>query len=103
MHGLEVIPAKRIPTHGGWFREYAARKGTRKVDASVKAILEHEKKALSPESIERFKKGVVDSKLALLAMLWDIKKNGQRIYGVGAPSRSSTLINYVGLNDGILD
>ena len=103
MHGLEVIRAKRIPTHGGSIRVYAARKGTRKVDASVKQILDHEKQALSPESLARFRKGVVDSKLALLAMLRDIKKNGEKIYGIGAPSRSSTLINYVGLNDGILD
>lgn len=103
MHGLEVIRAKRIPTHGGSIRVYSARKGTRKVDASVKQILDHEKQALSKESLERFKKGVVDSKLGLLAMLKDIKARGEKVYGVGAPSRSSTLINYVGLNDGILD
>lgn len=103
MHGLEVIRAKRIPTHGGSIRVYSARKGTRKVDASVKQILDHEKQALSAESLARFKKGVVDSKLGLLAMLKDIKARGEKVYGIGAPSRSSTLINYVGLNDGILD
>src|SRR5688572_9251456 len=103
MHGLEVIRAKRIPTHGGSIRVYSARKGTRKIDPSVKTILDHEKQALSKESLQRFKKGVVDSKLGLLAMLRDIKERGEKIYGIGAPSRSSTLINYVGLNDGILD
>ena len=103
MHGLEVIRAKRIPTHGGSIRVYSAKKGTRKVHESVKQILEHEKQALSNESLARFRKGVVDSKLALLAMLKDIKQRGERVYGIGAPSRSSTLINYVGLNDGILD
>ena len=102
-HGLEVIRAKRIPTHGGSIRVYAARKGTRKVDASVGQILAHEKSALSAESLARFRKGVVDSKLGLLALLKDIKAKGERVYGVGAPSRSSTLINYVGLNDGIID
>lgn len=103
MHGLEVIRAKRIPTHGGSIRVYSAKKGTRTVHESVKQILDHEKQALSQESLARFRKGVVDSKLALLAMLKDIKQRGERIYGIGAPSRSSTLINYVGLNDGILD
>jgi hypothetical protein len=102
-HGLQVIRARRIPTHGGSIRVYAAKKGLRPIDASVQRILDHEKSALSPQSLERFKKGVVDSKLGLLAMLKDIKAQGQRVYGVGAPSRSSTLINYVGLNDGILD
>jgi hypothetical protein len=102
-HGLQVIRAKRIPTHGGSIRVYASRKGRHPIDGSVQRILDHEKSALSVESLERFKKGVVDSKLGLLAMLKDIKAKGERVYGVGAPSRSSTLINYVGLNDGILD
>jgi hypothetical protein len=102
-HGLEVIRAKRIPTHGGSIRVYSARRGTRQVDSSVQRILDHEKGALAAEGIERFRKGVVASKLGLLAMLKDIKERDQRVYGIGAPSRSSTLINYVGLNDGILD
>jgi hypothetical protein len=43
------------------------------------------------------------SKLELYATLLDIKKKGGRIYGISAPSRASTLINYVGIDDGILD
>jgi hypothetical protein len=39
----------------------------------------------------------------LLALLHEIKSAGGRVYGIGAPSRASTLINYVGLDNGILD
>jgi hypothetical protein len=53
--------------------------------------------------LKAFKQNVVNSKLALYALLRDIKRQGGRIYGVGAPSRASTLINYVGLDDGIMD
>lgn len=103
-HGLEVIHAKRIPTHGGSIRVYAARKGTRPVRPSVAAILEEERSAGGwSERLVRFKRDVVLSKLALHALLKDLKQSGARIYGVGAPSRASTLINYVGLDDGILD
>jgi hypothetical protein len=35
--------------------------------------------------------------------LKSIKERGERIFGIGAPSRASTLINYLGLDDGILD
>jgi hypothetical protein len=55
------------------------------------------------ERLVPFKRDVVLSKLALHALLKDLKQSGARIYGVGAPSRASTLINYVGLDDGILD
>ena len=46
---------------------------------------------------------MLDSKLALLSLLHELKREGKRIVGIGAPSRASTLVNYVGLDDGILD
>ena len=102
-HGLDVIHAKRIPTHGGSIRVYAARPGTRAVDGSVRRILDEEAQELDAPALARFRRGVVDSKLGLHALLRDLKAQGDRIYGIGAPSRSSTLINYVGLDDGIID
>jgi hypothetical protein len=44
----------------------------------------------------------VQTKLDLYVLLRDIKAQGQRIYGIGAPSRASTLVNYVGLDEEIL-
>jgi len=102
-NGLEVIRARRIPTHGGSIRVYAARKGTYPVDASVAEILAVEAQQLTDDALARFRRGVVDSKLGLHALLRDIKAAGDRVYGIGAPSRASTLINYVGLDDGIVD
>ena len=102
-NGLEVIRAKRIPTHGGSIRVYAARKGKFPVHESVRAILATEERELTDERIGRFRDGVVSSKLALYALLNQVRLAGDRVYGVGAPSRASTLINYVGLDDGILD
>jgi hypothetical protein len=45
----------------------------------------------------------MQSKLDLLALLADLKRGGQRVFGVGAPSRASTLVTYVGLDDALLD
>jgi hypothetical protein len=104
MHGLEVIHACRIPTHGGSVRVYAARKGQYSEQSSVAEILRDEDRAgLDAEGLHSFKEQVVQSKLDLYGLLRDIKKQGHRIYGIGAPSRASTLIHYVGLDDGILD
>ena len=102
-HGLEVIHAKRIPTHGGSIRVYAARKGARPVQPTVAGLLAEERVALTDEALARFRRGVVASKLGLYALLKDVKARGERVYGIGAPSRASTLINYVGLDEGILD
>jgi hypothetical protein len=103
MHGLEVIHAKRIPTHGGSIRVYATRKDRHPVQPSVEKILAEEEREITPGAFAKFKRAVENSKLELLALLKDIKRDGGRVYGIGAPSRASTLINYVGLDNGILE
>jgi hypothetical protein len=87
-HGLEVFHVKRIPTHGGSIRVYSARAGTRAIDPSVAALRATEREA-----------GITDGS----AMVAGLRKPGTRIYGIGAPSRASTLINYVGLDNNIVD
>jgi hypothetical protein len=99
-HGLEIFHAKRIPTHGGSIRVYTARKGKYKVKKSVKKILEYEKQHgfKNGDAFTAFHQGVVDSKTDLISLLGKLKRDGSRVYGIGAPSRASTLINYAGLN-----
>jgi hypothetical protein len=104
MHDLEVIHAKRIPTHGGSIRVYAARRGTRTVLPSVGHLLSEEHDAGSlADLLTTFKRRVARSKVELYVLLRDLLVKGSRIYGVGAPSRASTLINYVGLDREMLD
>lgn len=104
MHDLVVFHAKNIPSHGGSIRVYAARPGKYKVLKTVRQMLEAEKATVTDKkSLLKFKQRVVLSKIKLYDLLLSIKKKGERIYGIGAPSRGSTLVNYVGLDDGILD
>lgn len=104
MHGLEVFHVEKIPTHGGSIRVYAARKGTRAIEDSVAGILAEEPTgAAMAERLAKFRTDVLLSKLGLMSIINDVKQAGERIAGVSAPSRASTLVNYVGLDDGILD
>ena len=103
MHGLEIIHAKRIPTHGGSIRVYAARNGQKPVQSSVAALLAVEDQQLTWDHFMNFRARVSQSKLDLMALLQGIRSKGERIYGIGAPSRASTLVNYVGLDDSIID
>jgi len=104
MHGLEVFHAKKIPSHGGSIRVYAARRGIWPIQKSVKKMLAMEKTTVTNRrGLMGFSKKVTLSKLAIMNQLYDLKKRGKIIYGIGAPSRASTLVNYVGIDDGILD
>src|SRR5205807_8882409 len=86
MHGLDPIHARRIPTHGGSIRVYAARSGKYAVQASIASALSDEIKRLTPDQLRSFRTRVVNSKLALHALLQKIKGKDQKVYGVGAPS-----------------
>lgn len=104
-HGLEVFHVKRIPTHGGSIRVYATRKGERAILPSVAELLAEEvRRGITDGSgLKDFRDRVIRSKADLYELLAPLKRAGARIFGIGAPSRASTLINYVGIDDGILD
>ena len=104
MHGLEVFYARAIPTHGGSIRVYAARQGARPVDDSVAKMLAAEPRGEAMLArLKSFRNDVMLSKLRLLAMIRELKEQGARICGISAPSRASTLVNYLGLDEAIID
>jgi hypothetical protein len=104
MHGLEVFHARPIPSHGGSIRVYAGRKGQHRIEPSVQKMLDAEPRGdAMAKRLQEFKHDVLLSKLRLLSMLRDLKEKNARVVGISAPSRASTLFNYVGLDDGIID
>lgn len=99
-NGLEIFHVKKIPTHGGSIRVYSAPKGRYPVRPSVIEIMKQEATTcVTEESLKAFAHQVFLSKLKINSLLCDLKKKNARVFGVGAPSRSSTLISYVGLDD----
>src|SRR5207237_5075389 len=56
LHGLEVIHAKRIPTHGGSIRVYAARTGRFPVRDTVDALLKQESTGLTDTALDDFRR-----------------------------------------------
>jgi hypothetical protein len=104
MHGLEVFHARPIPSHGGSIRAYAARQGVQPVNDSVGRMLAAEPRGEAMrDRLDAFRRDVALSKLRLLAMIRNLKEEGARICGISAPSRASTLVNYVGLDEALID
>ena len=64
---------------------------------------ERESGVADGSALADFKARAIKSKLDLLSLLVELKQAGNRIYGIGAPSRASTLINFVGLRDDVID
>jgi hypothetical protein len=101
--GLHPVRAKQIPTHGGSIRVYATRKGKYPTHESIAEILAAEKTGLGEDRYSEFRTRVASAKLELYGLLNEIRARAGLIYGIGAPSRATTLINYVGLDENIID
>ncbi len=99
---LEIFNAKKIKTHGGSIRVYTAFKGKKKPYPIVKSILKEEK-ILNLKYLMDFQNSIVLTKLKLLSILKKIRIKKFNIAGISAPSRSTTLINYCGLDKDIID
>jgi hypothetical protein len=100
-HGLEIFYARRIPTHGGSIRVYAARNGAHHVRDDVHKMLDEEPDTW--KALQVFRQDVAESKRLILESLISEKYGSRRIVGIGAPSRASTLVTYLGLDENIID
>lgn len=102
-YGLKIVHAKKINTHGGSIRVYATRSKKFKTNKNVDKILKLEKKYLNWKTFNNFRNNVFKSKINLYSILKNIKNKNKKICGIGAPARASTLINYIGLDENIID
>ncbi|WP_041320098.1 class I SAM-dependent methyltransferase [Hyphomicrobium denitrificans] len=105
-HGLKIIDVEELPTHGGSLRVYLAHKASvREPTGAVGALLAREEQAgfNRLEGYAGFQEQVRQTKHKLLAFLTQVKAEGKRICGYGAPGKGNTLLNYCGIGPDFLD
>lgn len=97
---MEIIRVKRIPTHGGSIRVWSARKGAFTPDASVKDILDYERKSKidGDLNLDNFVVRLLDWRQRFRNLISQTKIQNKSIAAIGAPSRASTLISFAGLS-----
>ncbi len=104
-HDMEIIDVEPQWSHGGSMRYVIARKGARPVSKNVHEHLEKEK-ALGldkPLVYDRFKRNCEDSRDALTSLLKEINKEGKRVVGYAATSKSTTILNYCGVGPNLIE
>jgi methylation protein EvaC len=104
-HGLEIVDVMPQTTHGGSMRYVIAHKGARKISQRVIDQREKEKKIglHLPATYMQFKKNVEASRDQLVKLLKDIKKQGKRVVGYAATSKSTTINNYCGITSELVE
>ncbi len=106
-HGLTIFDVEELPTHGGSLRIFASHADdtSKFLSAAVRELRERE----ISEGYARidhyltFHRKVQSTKRNLLRLLIEIKNEGKRIVGYGAPAKGNTLLNYCGIRTDFLD
>ena len=95
-HGMEVIDVVHQDTHGGSMRYIIGHKGIRNLSEKAISQVNKEKELglNNPETYLNFKNNCEISKIELKQLLTELKKNGKRVAGYGATSKSTTILNY---------
>lgn len=95
-HGLEVVDVESQAVHGGSMRYVLARPGVFPPAPAVAGLraLEEKRGLGRLETFGRFKKDVERSRDELGALLRDLKRQGRRVVGYAATSKSTTVANY---------
>lgn len=104
-YGLEVFHVEPQVTHGGSMRYYLGRKGVHPINPSVQKQLSLEKDLglHQLETYETFADRCEASKKKLIGLLKTLKKEGKRVVGYAATSKSTTILNYCGIGSDIID
>lgn len=104
-HGMELVDVEPQPTHGGSMRYFLAPTGTRVASPKVAALMAKERLMglHDPMTYERFRRRCEESRDALRALLQDLRRNGARVVGYGATSKSTTITNYCGITPDLVE
>jgi hypothetical protein len=101
--GLSIVDIEELPIHGGSMR--CSLRRNREASPTVSAYIDRERQAglFIRETYDAHAGRVEENRRALLSLLSDMKRQGQRIVGYGAPAKGNTLLNYYSIGPEVLD
>lgn len=105
-HGMELVEAIRVESHGGSLRGIAKLSGGRfPKQAGVEELtaLEDSLGLSRPDAFRRLFETIQQRRQELVALLRRLKAEGKRIAGFGAPAKATTLMFHFGLGPDVLD
>jgi hypothetical protein len=103
--GLEVVHAERLPVHHGQLRVAVRRKGEGQVHPSVADTLAREEAAGLRRfaTYQQFAARAQGIKHDLQRTLKQLRADGKRIAGYGAPAKGNTLLGFLNIDSSLVE
>ncbi len=99
IHNLEIFDSEELPIHGGSCVAYISHKGKKKKSDKFLKMIKNERKQKMhlPETYINFSKDLDLIKEKNINFLKRCKKMKKTVFGMGAPVKGNTLLNYFGI------
>lgn len=101
-HRLSMVDAEITDFYGGSILGYATNKANGRSERLL-SILEQERQVDIVGSFKSMKQVLLSNKARLISLLVELKRDGKRTVGIGAPMKASTLLNYYGVTSDLVD
>jgi 2-polyprenyl-3-methyl-5-hydroxy-6-metoxy-1,4-benzoquinol methylase len=103
-HGLRVVDAEELPTHGGSLRLHVRHEARGAAAQSIEAIKARERAARldTAAGFAPLAQSARCAKHALLDLLIRCRREGKKAVGYGAPAKAATLLNFCGIRVDLL-
>ena len=100
---IKVFKVEKIPTHGGSIRVYIKKGNNIKIEKNVREMIKDEEDfGIKDFKIyQKFGENVYKIRKNVIQNLDNLKKNGKKIIGYGAPAKATTALNFFGVSDQI--
>lgn len=104
-HELELFDAYLSPIHGGQMIGFVGHPECRIKSARLQEleVLEEASGCNDKEAYLRFAERIRDMKKRNLSYLQDAQKAGKKVFGMGAPVKGNTLLNYFGIGPQLIE
>ena len=106
-HGVTLFDVEELKTHGGSIRIYGRHAEDVGKTLTPRAIEMRERELQAGytqlKTYSAFGEQVKETKRKILEILIDLKRQGKRVVGYGAPGKGNTLLNYCGIRNDFLD
>lgn len=96
-HGFEAVAVERLPIHHGQLRVFVRRTGLETPDVSVEELALSEKQCGLDrlETFKAFAGNVLAGKDHLRDLVAEVRRQGGRVAGYGAPAKGNTLLGFL--------
>jgi hypothetical protein len=103
-HGLAMFDCYLSPIHGGSIIGYVTHAGKAKASRRFQAMLAAEEATgcNELEAYRRLASAILRKKTESIEFLRQCRRKGQRVYGLGAPVKGNTLLNYFGIGPDLI-